>query len=280
MRLPSLATLILVVLGSTHALDVPIIDGIVCGVVTLGVGVPPTIYSLLVDPGSSNTWLGAKKSYVKTKSSLDAREAGHTVALVYGSGTFSGEEYFDNLTMSGISFQQEIGVTGTSKGVNEDGIFGIGPTDLTRGTLSHNDNAEIPTVTDSLFKQRLITSRSVTIGNHLLTFEPTKAADVNYVPITRTSPANEFWGLDAGFRYCAVTLLAQTAGIIDHGTTLLLLSTNAFNTFRNETGAELDASAGILRYKNDNCLGLKPLTLVVGGKTIEISSDLHSTIYV
>ncbi|OJA14413.1 hypothetical protein AZE42_07677 [Rhizopogon vesiculosus] len=37
----------------------------------VGVGTPPTYYKLLVDTGSSNTWIGASRSYVKTTTSKD-----------------------------------------------------------------------------------------------------------------------------------------------------------------------------------------------------------------
>jgi hypothetical protein len=45
--------------------------------------------TLLIDTGSSNTWLGAGLAYVKTSTSKDT---GGTVSVSYGSGSFSGEE--------------------------------------------------------------------------------------------------------------------------------------------------------------------------------------------
>lgn len=36
---------------------------------SVGVGSPPTQYTLLIDTGSSNTWVGAGKAYVKTSTS-------------------------------------------------------------------------------------------------------------------------------------------------------------------------------------------------------------------
>ena len=47
-------------------------------VVSVGVGTPPTTYSLLVDTGSSNTWVGADKTnnpWKVTNSSIDTGEA-------------------------------------------------------------------------------------------------------------------------------------------------------------------------------------------------------------
>ena len=42
--------------------------------VSVGAGTPPTFYDLIVDTGSSNTWVGAGKGYVETSSSVDTGE--------------------------------------------------------------------------------------------------------------------------------------------------------------------------------------------------------------
>ena len=73
----------------------------------MGVGSPPTnceildvrrvkvltfmylVDRLLIDTGSSNTWVGAAQSYVATSTSVNT---GNSVAVTYGSGSFSGEE--------------------------------------------------------------------------------------------------------------------------------------------------------------------------------------------
>ena len=55
----------------------------------VGVGSPPTTYSLLIDTGSSNTWIGANKAYVKTSS---GKATGKRVSVSYGSGRFQGYE--------------------------------------------------------------------------------------------------------------------------------------------------------------------------------------------
>ena len=58
-------------------------------VASIGVGSPATDYSLLIDTGSSNTWVGAGKTYVKTSTSVDTDRS---VSVTYGSGSFSGTE--------------------------------------------------------------------------------------------------------------------------------------------------------------------------------------------
>ncbi|KAH9837239.1 aspartic peptidase domain-containing protein [Rhodofomes roseus] len=207
-------------------------------VVSVGVGDPATYYSLLVDTGSSNTWLGANKSYVKTSTSSDT---GETVSVTYGSGDFSGEEYTDTVTLGdGLTItQQSIGVASSSSGFDGvDGILGVGPTDLTEGTLGDSD-ATIPTVTDNLYSQGTIstevlavsfeptTSDSVTNGE--LTFGGTDSSkytgSITYVSLTSTSPASEYWGIDESISYGSESILSSTAGIVDTGTTLVLIAT-------------------------------------------------------
>ena len=63
---------------------------------------------------------------------------------------------------------------------------------------------------------------------------------MNFVPITSTSPANAYWGIDQSISYGDETILDTTAGIVDTGTTLLLLATDAFQAYQKATGGVLD----------------------------------------
>lgn len=47
---------------------------------SVGVGSPPTQYTLLIDTGSSNTWVGAGKAYVKTSTS---KSTGQKVVSIF-----------------------------------------------------------------------------------------------------------------------------------------------------------------------------------------------------
>jgi Eukaryotic aspartyl protease len=53
--------------------------------------------------------------------------------------------------------------------------------------------------------------------------------DVKYVPITGTSPASRYWGVDQSITYGSngQTILNLTAGIVDTGTTLILIATGS-----------------------------------------------------
>ena len=158
--------------------------------------------------------------------------------MAYGSGSFSGEEWVDTVTLApGLVIEkQSIGVADNSTGFpSVDGILGVGPVDLTDGTVSNTGT--VPTVLDSLYAQGTISEEvlgiyyvpaSAPISDGTLTFggvDYSKAiTPVKYVPITTTSPASTFWGIDQSISYGDETILSTTAGIVDTGTTLILIA--------------------------------------------------------
>jgi len=265
--------------------SVPVTNEVVTYIASVGVGSPATQYNLLVDTGSSNTWVGAGKAYVRTSTSTST---GGSVSVTYGSGSFSGTEFTDQVTLaSGLVIpRQSIGVASRSSGFEgEDGILGIGPTDLTEGTVSNANS--VPTVTDNLFSQGTITSNEVGISfepttststrNGELTFGGTDTSkltgSVTFTGITGTSPANEFWGINESINFGGTAILSSTAGIVDTGTTLVLIATNAFQAYQRATGAVLDNATGLLRVTTAQFNALKPLNFVIGGTTFALSAN-------
>ncbi|KAL5513781.1 hypothetical protein ACEPAH_4182 [Sanghuangporus vaninii] len=271
--------------------SIDVINEVVTYVAEVGVGNPPTTYSLLIDTGSSNTWLGASKAYVLTSTS---RTTGNLVTVTYGSGFFAGSEFTDTVT-----FTKNLTITGQSIGVaviaegfqGVDGILGIGPTDLTEGTLIPS-LAAIPTVTDNLFSQGKISQEVVGIffaptttesaTNGEMTFGGVDTAkttgEVVFTPITSTSPASEFFGIDQMITYGdnGTTVLPSTAGITDTGTTLILLETDAFNTYTSLTGATEDATTGLLSISPENYANLQSLFFNIGGTTFEFTKNAQT----
>ncbi|KZP14852.1 acid protease [Athelia psychrophila] len=250
----------------------------------VGVGTPPTQYNLVIDTGSSNTWVGANKAYTRTSSSIDT---GNNISVSYGSGSFNGEEYTDTVTLGPglIITKQSIGVAFNSTGFDGvDGIFGIGPTDLTANTVEGENT--VPTVIDNLFSQGTICAPIIGISfeptnvvddpNGELTFGGTDSSkftgDITYVPITATSPASTFWGIDQTITYGgdAKPILSSTAGIVDTGTSLLLLATDAFYAYGNATGGVFNETTGLFQLTLDQYSNLESLYFKIGSSTFEL----------
>lgn len=250
----------------------------------VGVGSPATEYTLLIDTGSSNTWLGANTPYYPTMTSVDT---GNTVAVSYGSGSFSGKEYTDTVTLSTrlVIAEQSIGVANLTEGFDGvDGILGVGPTDLTQGTVSNFET--VPTVTDNLYNQGSIgtgalgiyfvpsadsdSAGELTFGGH----DNSKiTSSLTYVPLTTTSPASYYWGIDQSISYGRSTILSETAGIVDTGTTLVLIASDAFNAYQTATGAVMDETTGLLMITSSQYAQLETLTFKIGGKAYDLTPN-------
>ncbi|OCH92611.1 acid protease [Obba rivulosa] len=265
---------------------VDVTDAGVTYTASVGVGSPATQYTLLIDTGSSNTWVGADQPYTPTSTS---QNTGKSVNVSYGSGSFSGTEYIDQVTIApGLVIQQQsIGVASQAQGFSGvDGILGVGPTDLTTGTVS--GTSTVPTVTDNLFAQGTIESDSLGIFfepttsegalNGELTFGGTDSSkisgDITFVPITSTSPASQYWGINQDVTYGQDTqLLSGSAGIVDTGTTLLLLATDAFQAYQQATGGTLDNTTGLLTISEEQFNDLQSLFFTIGNTTFEFTAN-------
>ncbi|OSX58416.1 hypothetical protein POSPLADRAFT_1154005 [Postia placenta MAD-698-R-SB12] len=262
--------------------NVPSTFQVVSYVATVGIGNPPTNYSLLIDTGSSNTWVGANKTFESTSSTIPT---GGLFSVEYGSGFVAGFEVEDVVTLAyELTIKnQSIGVAVFAEGFDGvDGILGIGPVDLTQGTNVPNINEKTSTVTDNAWFQGLLAAYEVGIGfapadNGELTFggtNPTRyTGNINYVPITSTKPAGNFVGINQTVSYGGVEILHNAAGIVDTGTTLLLLATDAFNMYKAQTGATLDERSGLLKVTPEQYGQMNSLYFDIGGRRYELTPN-------
>ncbi|KAJ7786608.1 aspartic peptidase A1 [Mycena metata] len=275
--------------ASRAVVSEPVSNQVVTYIASVGVGSPATTYQLIVDTGSSNTWVGATQKYVVTSTSTKTTQS---VSVTYGSGSFSGTEYTDQVTLAPglVIAKQSIGVASKSSGFSGvDGILGIGPVDLTEGTLTKSTSTLIPTVTDNLFGQGTITNDLIGIS-----FEPTTSEDDNngsiafggtdsskftgsiaFTPLTTTSPAREYWGINQAITYgtSGTSILASTAGIVDTGTTLVLIASNAFTKYKAATGGVLDSTTGLLKLTATQFANLQNLNFVISGTTYALTPN-------
>ncbi|KAH8818717.1 acid protease [Flagelloscypha sp. PMI_526] len=270
----------------TNTTSVNVTDASVTYVMDVSVGSPGTTHRLLIDTGSSNTWIGAHSRYKHTQTTEDTRMK---FTVSYGSGKVTGEEFLDTVSLGSLKItNQSIGVASSAQGfTGVDGILGIGPTDLTIGTLS-DKTQPVPTVLDNLFAQKSIPTSSLGISyvpttsteelpNGELTFGGTDHArysgDLNYVPVTSTDPASRYWGIDQTVTYGDDTPIITSSGITDTGTTLLLLASDAFQKYQEATGAVLDETTGLLTVTDDQYGQMQSLWFEIGGQKYEFTKN-------
>ncbi|KAJ3558483.1 hypothetical protein NM688_g902 [Phlebia brevispora] len=249
------------------------------------IGSPAHSYTLLLDTASSFILVGISSDnpYVKTSTSKDT---GQEISTSNRLGSFFGEEFLDTVTIGDLTVtDQPIVVVKPSEGSEGvDGILGLGPDDLTEGSVPGGES--IPTFIDTAFLEDLIPAKvlgisfepttSLSAANGELTFggvDPTRfTGSIKFVPITSTSPSNEFVGIDQSLSYAGRNILTSS-GIVDTGTTLLLIATDAFSTYQAAVGATLDPITGLLQITSEQFADLQPLIFTIGGQIFEFTPN-------
>jgi cathepsin E len=69
------------------------------------------------------------------------------------------------------------------------------------------------------------------------------------------------------------SILPVTAGIIDSGTSLILLATDAYTAYKQATGAIEDANTGLLTITSDQFGALQSLFFTIYSETFEITAN-------
>lgn len=243
-------------------------------------------YNLIVDTGSSNTWCGAQNS---CEPSSTGRDTGNSVSVSYGSGSFSGEEYIDSVSFGGLTVQsQSVGAASSSSGFNGvDGILGVGPTDLTQGTVQNTGS--VPTFMDNLYNQGSISTEVLGVSfrpesgsdnndaNGELTLGGTDSSrysgSISYFPKLTSGSASPYWGISVSkFSYGSRNLGSTNNAIVDTGTTLIYIPTSAYNSFLSATGGTTDSSSGLSSFKT------KPTAnfgITFGSKTLTLTPSQY-----
>ncbi|KAJ6549508.1 aspartic peptidase domain-containing protein [Mycena sp. CBHHK59/15] len=243
--------------GSSVGQTIAVTDAAVTYTACVGVGQPATNYNLLIDTGSSNTWIlgTSSKPYKPTSTSKE---------ITYGLGSCSGTEYTDQVTLSPklVIKDQPIGVADQANQMDGlDGILGIGPVDLTLNTMTPDSSNKdgILTVTDNLLKQKLISSEYT--------------GKLNYVPITKQAPASNYWGIEQSVSYGSDMIMNECAGIMDTGTTLVMIASDAFEEYRKQTGATMDQSLGLLTVTEEQYNNMQSMYFDIGGVKYEFTKN-------
>ncbi|CCM04756.1 uncharacterized protein FIBRA_06946 [Fibroporia radiculosa] len=257
---------------------------------SVGVGSPATYYNIVIDTGSSNTFVGTGKKYVRTSTSIPT---GQEVNVTYGTGFFSGYEYLDQVTIAPdfVITNQSIGDAleyADFEGV--DGIIGFGPVDLTLDTLYPDVNAEIPTVMNNALSQGLISTEILGVSfAPANSYSDTNGAitlggidtdlylgDITYTPVTTTYPSNYYWGVNVTLAtYGETTVIPGSyAGIVDTGTTLIYIADNWYSTYQDSIpGAYYDNSTGLIVIPEQSVEYMQPFNFEIGGGIFSLSPE-------
>jgi len=247
-------------------------------VVALKVG-SQTFSNMIVDTGSSNTWVGAD---TKFSAGSTGKSTGKSVEVSYGSGDFSGTEYTDTVSLGGLTVtSQSIGVASSSSGFEgTDGIIGFGPTDLTEDTVS--GASTVPTFLDNLYKQGTISTEVIGVyfadesgsdtddANGVLTLGGTDSS-LYTGSITYTPVVGDYWGIKVSeVAYGGTNLGSISQAIVDTGTTLIYLPTSIYDKFLSDSGGKLDNDSGLVKYTT------KPtgnLVFTIGGTAFTLTPN-------
>jgi hypothetical protein len=145
----------------------------------------------------------------------------------------------------------------------------------------------VPTVTDNLFSQGSIPDNVLGIY-----FQPTTepeavngeltfgAADMekivgklSYVPVTSKSPASSYWGVEQTITYGSTQILKNSSGIVDTGTTLIYLATDAYNAYLSATGGVYDNTTGFVKIPPANASKLQSMFFNIGDYKFELTAN-------
>lgn len=264
----------------TDSSSIPAINEDVSYMITVGLGTPVKNANLIFDTGSSNLWV--KSTAYDPSSSSTVKNLNETFSIQYGSGYASGKQYTDHATLGSYKFTQEFGVSSNYSGFSNavQGLVGFGPDDLSTGVTSIG--TKVPTPVDNLYSNHQIscnvigvwfqpitnggtqeTNGEITFGGH----DPTKySGQITYVPITTASPASEYWGIDIAEIAFGTTKVTSTIhGIVDTGTTLILLSSAATSSLYEQIpGAVLDPITTLYIIPKVEVPNLKDITFNIG----------------
>ncbi|KAF7373031.1 Acid protease [Mycena sanguinolenta] len=243
-------------------------------------------FELLVDTGSSNTWVGAGTAYTPGSTATDT---GDKFFVEYGSGEVCGTEYIDNVVIGGLHITGQ----GIGSAIISEGFTGVdGHVFLSTDTISPADRrgtvvgAEtVPTVMDNLFSQRQISAEVLGVSfapenggdtddaNGELTLggtDPTKySGPITYVHKTTASPFNQYWGIAVtGMTYGGASISASANAIVDTGTTLIFLPDTAYTSFLSASGGETDVSTGVASWST---LPKANLVFTIGGVSFSLT---------
>jgi len=247
----------------------PITNAAVSYEVAVGVGGPATTeYSLLVDNSDPNTWIAGTTQAFQAGGGKDT---GIMVTLPPDDTPCTIWDVTLTLPPATVS-AASIGVTSSGSGFEGvDGVLGLGPPDFSVDNLTClgpplYSIQFAPTDTESNQNGEIILG-----GTDTTKF----TGSISYVTRTTVSPASGYWGFAQTITYgtSSTKILPSTVGIVDTGTTLLLIASDAFARYNTATGAVADPTTGLQTITTTQFSSLQSLNFLINGITYEFTAN-------
>ncbi|KAJ3885370.1 acid protease [Lentinula edodes] len=232
-------------------------------------------FSLIVDTGSSNTWVGADPANrLQPGLGLDLFE------VTYGSGAVLGDETTNTVNITpGLAVEnQSIGNALLSEGF--DGVDGIMGCSFVHVNFTEIPGIQtIPTVMDNLFAQGTISNETLGVFLAPTTTDDPVNGELSFGGVDTskmTGPMSffqstlPFWSISQSATFGGVTIMDTTTCVVDTGTTLLMLPEDAVTTYQDLIGATVDPTTGLLSITEAQLSNLTTLSFIgtdINGET-------------
>ncbi|KAI7898986.1 aspartic peptidase domain-containing protein [Cokeromyces recurvatus] len=172
-------------------IDVPLENIDLAYLIDISFGTPPQLFSLLLDTGSSSTWVPAYgcrqacgfpvHTFVASNSST-LELPNRLFGIQYGEGFASGYYAKDTATIDGVPIPQaNFAISTMNDGdlpaSGADGILGIGPDQLT--VYNNPEHEIVPTLITTMFQQNIIDHNMFSIYFQPVNFTNNRANRIN-----------------------------------------------------------------------------------------------------
>ncbi|CAE7057617.1 unnamed protein product [Rhizoctonia solani] len=242
------------------------------------------IDDVTVDTGTAFTWIGHGKEYVITETS--AKQENEVFNIRYAKGSAAGAIYKDHITLSpSLKIPAMlIGVASSSNApLGSEGTLGLGR--ALGGLIIRLKNGQpVPTVMDALLQHKQIqrnifgvsfapvTSQGVINGR--LTFGGTSVQKYKYnlhwVKATEKAPCNIYWGIEQTIKYGDKILQPSSAGVVDTGSSLIHITPQAFDKYRESIPGSKIGTNGLLEIPENSVGHMKTLSFIINGKPYDL----------
>ncbi|KAL4207183.1 acid protease [Rhizopus microsporus] len=251
--------------------NAPLVNVDLAYLIDIEIGTPPQPFTLLLDTGSSSTWVpisgcgrycGYPLHTIEPLKSSTFNATGTPFSIRYGEGFASGYYAQDTMTVNGavipeVNFAVSDYNDGELTSDGADGILGIGPDRLS--IYNNPENKEYPTLVTTMYQKGVIAHQTFSVFFHPVTTSKRRIngeivfggvdakhiiGDIKYAPITRRKEFGDYWAVDIQNIRIGDIIKNYGDGIpamVDTGSTLIYLPKDVVSTvFKDIEGVRRD----------------------------------------